>query len=364
MKISNRNHLIYKDCYIVNHICFYEFDKWYGNSQCISESSIIAINPDNGASDDLKIISNDSSEVWPSTLQTGNDECWEPYNQYIIYDLTNITFLSIGFGLTASSLTTTDYQDDGLPPRLFSFGFADTSLASQDYDNDAAWTYWAVDLGNGEFEDDDSSGSRLHYVINSLWFERDTQPADTSNRFTRITHGVAEMYSSNANLWYKNNAQESYTTWTLWILDLGFSGNDGSASEIGQVATIACQNVFGLGYEGSAASFATDTGNICWGTGDAGSNCDNNVFGPPMRLFTLFAEGGTYCNGTDGKSDWLDCVNDPQVESQFLATVIDCVDDDGTDCSDYADGDGYMMSDFNCSGMFGLFLFSFLVDCF
>ena len=162
----------------------------------------------------MNIISNDSSLVWPSTSQTllVNDECWEPYNQYIIYDLTNITFLSIGLSLTASSLSITDYQDDAFPPRLFSFGFADVSLASQDYNNNEAWTYWAVDLGNGKFENDGSE-SILHSVMNALWFERDTQALDTNNRFSRITEGVAEMYSSNASLWYKSGtSQELYTT--------------------------------------------------------------------------------------------------------------------------------------------------------
>ena len=57
----------------------------------------------------------------------------------------------------------------------------------------------------------------------------------------------------------------------------------------------------------------------------------------------------SYCNGTEGKSTWLDCVNDPQiVENGF---VFDC-DRGNTNCDDSADASGFIISDFTCNGIF------------
>ena len=309
---------------------------------------------------------NNESTPWPpdGELDGSVTECWEPYQQYLIIDLSGdsgdsgtggseIAFGSIGIGFIADGFNTGYYNSTSYyPPRYFTFAFADSIP-----DDDIGWQYWAIDFLTDtvtEVTPSPTSINGIFYAINPLDLVRDTDPTDLQNRFTGIIDGIPEMYSVNVSLPYRvsGSSTTQFTTWTLWMLrSISFflGGDDGNSHQMGQLATVTCRNIFDTNYSSSLSSMSTDTDSVnqCWGTGS--SNC-NNIYGPPMR-FRCYPDDElieyAYCN-RDGinssYNDWIDC-------QQGASDVVDC-DEQPNLCDAEVDENAFILSSFSCQCMF------------
>ena len=339
-----------RECFQLYYLCFFQPDLTLSASTCSIYGDIVDSSPTfDGSTSNLT--DSDTSTRWPDDGSlTGSDTaCWEPYQQYLIINLTGVEFGSIGIGFIATGFSTGDYESlSSEPTRYFSFSFSD-SIPS----DDLGWQYWATDFLNGSLVTSISSDTDgIFYAVNPLDLIRDTDPSDLKNRMTRITNGIPEMYSVNVDLPYKGNSLTTFTTWTLWMLDQSSYPDDGNSLQMGQLATVTCRNIFGTNYSSSLNSMTTsETG--CWGTGAGSTSCGISHFGPPMR-YKAYPGTNTqaYCNdgGIDSSYvDWEDC------EATTETAFWDC-DTSSSNCNGDDDEAAFILT---CIRMFVFFSVEF-----
>ena len=199
LKIANRNHMYERECFQFYQLCFCLANASGSASTCGIYGDIVGSSP-NFAGSPSDLMGDDEATRWPDdgSLDGSDDACWEPYQQYLIINLSDVEFGSIGIGF----IQTGDYEaTSNEPSRYFTFAFADNIPS-----NDSGWQYWDTDFLNGSLVTSISSDtSGIFYAINPLNLIRGT---DGQNRFARISDGIPEMYSVNVDLPYKVGSVE------------------------------------------------------------------------------------------------------------------------------------------------------------
>ena len=98
LKIANRNWNVKRECFEINAICFFESGIVAGGSCDYIEP--IGIEPTDNFDEDQANIVNSSifgDNVWSPMTFKDKTRCWEPYQQYLVYNLTDFVFASIGY---------------------------------------------------------------------------------------------------------------------------------------------------------------------------------------------------------------------------------------------------------------------------
>eukprot|EP01084_Bolivina_argentea_P036632 67741_1 len=148
LKISNRNFIIKRNCFELYAICFYEIDK--SNPNCLNTMNSLVTKPSGATSTIFKDLSTTTNWTPAPDRDTGAT-CYEPYQQYVLFDISNIEFTSIGLGIL-QSISSDTVGTNITAPRYWSFIFGDKTTIGNNYDNDILYDqYWVIDLFDSTF---------------------------------------------------------------------------------------------------------------------------------------------------------------------------------------------------------------------
>lgn len=173
-------------------------------------------------------------------------------------------FSSISLGFTAAVSTNHSGDINGSPPRWITFAFDDTLSDLTSTTSDIlADQYWAVDLLgiNGNFQSEPNN----IYTINPLYFQLDTKPGNNKFRMTQITKGFGLQYLENTALEYRSNQTNGCYTYTAAYIGSGHSNTvNNPSNQVGQLAEVACQEIFPSPSPTVLSYNQSGTYNSCW----------------------------------------------------------------------------------------------------
>ena len=269
--------------------------------------------------------SDDTSEWAPLNVGNNVDNCWEPYSQYIIYDVSNLNFSSIGigtnlpiasdiYGIINPSPSPTTYS----LPKYISFALASTSVI--DYNNDLLFDqYWVQDMTQ-------LTPNNKIYDSSPIFWMFDTKPSNNSIRMNEIDSGFPEQYvvSKTFNI-YSSNVDRIFTTWTAIFAS---SQQTSDSTGMNNMAIVGCSSAMGytpsptVGF-GSASSTEMNCYGIGGGTALVSSCQSQDIYYPVAGFYLNTAFIGDYCTNNDilTINNYLEC----DITANDVGEVDECI---------------------------------------
>eukprot|EP01084_Bolivina_argentea_P120552 213706_1 len=313
LKISNRNFIIKRNCFKLYSICFYEINQ--PNPNCIDINSF-ATKPSDATDNTIFKDLSTTTQWTPSPDRDTGETCYEPYQEYVLFDISNIEFTSIGLGIL-QSISSDTIGTNMTAPRYWNFIFGDKTIIGGNYDSDILYDqYWVIDLYDSNIFTNENTINEPFFNINPLYFQLDTKPSLNRIRMDQIYFGRPEQYLIDISLYrfgqqFVGTERSMFTTWT-WIgsknaaiWDDGTPQNaylDNQTFKIGQYAQIACKNAINYDINNTPLNTyylssinPTTINDQCYGTagkygiasGPTIQNCviDNQIYYPPIAFW-------------------------------------------------------------------------------